>query len=149
MILFCLKQFYFSKQKHEMWDYFALYFFFFFFWGGSWPVAHGDSQSRGWNQSCRCQPRPQPQQCQSLAVSATYTIAYSNIGTLTHWARPGSKLCPHGYQLDSFHWAMMGTPTSLRHGLIKNKFSSPAFNLLWFNNWLKYKETRSSYGTVG
>ena len=33
----------------------------------------------------------QPQQCQTWATSVTYTIAHSNAGSLTHWARPGIK----------------------------------------------------------
>ena len=33
----------------------------------------------------------QPQQCQIWAASATYTTAHGNTGSLTHWARPGTK----------------------------------------------------------
>ena len=35
---------------------------------------------------------PQPQQHRIRAASVTYTTAYGNIGSLTHWARPGIKL---------------------------------------------------------
>ena len=34
-------------------------------------------------------PDPQPQQHQIQATSATYTTAYGNAKSLTHWARPG------------------------------------------------------------
>ena len=34
-------------------------------------------------------PQAQPQQCQIRAVSATYTTAHGNAGSLTHWSRPG------------------------------------------------------------
>ena len=36
-------------------------------------------------------PTPEPRQCQIWAVSATYARAYSNAGSLTHWARPGME----------------------------------------------------------
>ena len=32
---------------------------------------------------------PQPQQCQILDMSATYTTAHGNTGSLTDWVRPG------------------------------------------------------------
>ena len=41
------------------------------------------------NQSYSCQPTTPPQQCQIRAVSATYTRAHSNAGSLTHCAKPG------------------------------------------------------------
>ena len=34
-------------------------------------------------------PTPQPSQHWIQVASATYTTAYSNVGSLTHWARPG------------------------------------------------------------
>ena len=34
---------------------------------------------------------PEPQQQGIWAVSATYTTAHGNTGSLTHWARPGSE----------------------------------------------------------
>ena len=51
-------------------------------------VAYGSSQARGGNGSRICWPIPQPQQHQSQAVSATYTTAHGNVGSLTHWAGP-------------------------------------------------------------
>ena len=36
-------------------------------------------------------PTPQPQQCQIRVTSASYVAACGNAGSLTHWARPGTK----------------------------------------------------------
>ena len=36
-------------------------------------------------------PQPQPQQQGIQAMSATYTTAHGNLGSLTHWARPEIK----------------------------------------------------------
>ena len=55
------------------------------------PMSYGGSQVRGSNWSYSCQPTPQPQQRQIQAESVTYTIAHSNAGSLTHWARTGVK----------------------------------------------------------
>ena len=41
------------------------------------------------NQSCSCCPTPQPQQSQIWGLSAAYTTAHGNAGSLTHWAWPG------------------------------------------------------------
>ena len=55
------------------------------------PVAYGSSQTRGPVGAVA------PGLCQShsngwiQAVSATYTTAHSNAGSLTHWARPEIK----------------------------------------------------------
>ena len=48
----------------------------------------GSSQTRGRNFSCSCQPTPRPQPCQIRAMSATYTTAHGNTGSLTYWERP-------------------------------------------------------------
>ena len=53
------------------------------------------------NQSCSCQPKPKPQQSQIQAVSATYTTAHGNSGSLTHWRSQGLNPSPHGYYLGS------------------------------------------------
>ena len=57
------------------------------------PAAYGCSQDRvtGLNRSRSCWPPPQPQQHRIQASSVPYTTAYSNSGSLTHWARPGIK----------------------------------------------------------
>ena len=64
-------------------------FFLSFISLGLAPMAYGGSQDRGSNQSCW--PMPEPQQCQIRATSATYTTAYGNARSLTHWVKPGSK----------------------------------------------------------
>ena len=47
-------------------------------------AAHGGSV---W--SCSFRPTPPPQLHKIWAMSATYTTAHSNAGSLTHWTRPG------------------------------------------------------------
>ena len=67
----------------------------------------------GWgsNQSCSHQPMPQPQQCQIQAISATYTTAHGNVGSSTHWVRPGIKPTTPWFLVGFInHWAMTGTP---------------------------------------
>ena len=54
----------------------------------------------GSNRSCSCQPMPQPLQHQIRVTLASYTIAHSNTGSLTHWGWPGIE--PAG--------STMGTP---------------------------------------
>ena len=66
-------------------------------------------QGLKWRYSCW--PRPQQQQRQIQALSTTYTTASGNARCLTHSARQGLKLHPHGYQsglLPLSH--TMGTP---------------------------------------
>ena len=65
----------------------------------------------GSNQSSSPQPTPEPQQRHIWAVSATYTTAHGNAGSLIHWARPGIKSTT-SWLLVGFvnHWATMGTP---------------------------------------
>ena len=62
--------------------------FFFSFFLKTAPVAYGSSQARGSNRSYSCRPTPQPQQHWIQAESKTYTTAYGNAGSLTHWVRP-------------------------------------------------------------
>ena len=59
---------------------------FFFFSFNIWKFP-----GKGSNQSCSCRPPPQPQQCRMRMTSVTYTTALSNVGSLTHWARPGME----------------------------------------------------------
>ena len=65
-----------------------LFFFFFFLGLNLWQMKF-----LGWgsNQSCSSRPIPQPQQHWIRSLSATYTTACSDAGSLTHWARPGIK----------------------------------------------------------
>ena len=79
---------YFSTSSHSLLLLGLLLFIFLF---RTTPVAYGSSQARGLNQSYSCWPTPQPQQRQIRATSETFTTAQGNIGSLTHWARPGIK----------------------------------------------------------
>ena len=55
-------------------------------------AAYGSSQSRSLiRAAAACWPAPQSQQCWIQASSVSYTTALSHTGSLTHWARPGSK----------------------------------------------------------
>ena len=65
-----------------------LWGFFGFFWKGA-HLQYMEVPRLGVDQSCSCRPTPEPQQCQIQAVSATYTTAQGNTGSLTHGARPG------------------------------------------------------------
>ena len=67
------------------------------------PAACGSFQTRGWILAI-----PQSQQHQIQATSATYIIACSNAGSLTHWVRPEIK--PISYVRFLTHWATTGTP---------------------------------------
>ena len=53
-------------------------------------TAYGSSQARV-ELEVQLLVSPQPQQCGIPAMSATYTRAHSNTGSLTHWAKPGIK----------------------------------------------------------
>ena len=48
------------------------------------PTACGGSQARGPIRATAAGPIPQPQQHQIRAISATYTTAHGNAGSLTH-----------------------------------------------------------------
>ena len=66
------------------WD--ANFFFFFFCFLGSHPWKFP-----GWgtNRSYSC--RPMPQQRHIRALSATYSTAHGNAGSLTQWVRAGTE----------------------------------------------------------
>ena len=63
------------------------------------------------NQSYSWWPTPQPQQHGIRAASETYTPAYGNARSFTHWGRPGIKPAS-SWMLVRFinHWAMMEAP---------------------------------------
>ena len=63
--------------------------FLFFFQGRTHCIWKFPGQ--GWNWSCKCWPTPQPQQRQIRVAFATYTTAFGNTRSLTHWARPGTE----------------------------------------------------------
>ena len=50
------------------------------------PTAYGSSQARGWIGAAATL---QPHQHRTWAVSANYTAAHHNTGSLTHWLKPG------------------------------------------------------------
>ena len=50
---------------------------------------HMEVPRLGANSSCSHWPIPQPQKHQTQAVSAAYTTAHGNTGSLTHLVRPG------------------------------------------------------------
>ena len=60
--------------------------FFFFLFAFSRAASHGIWRfpGEGSNWSCSRRPTPQPQQCGIQDVSATYTTAHGNTGSLTH-----------------------------------------------------------------
>ena len=86
-----------------IWDYaniliflkFLFIYLYFVFLGPH--TRHMEVPRLGLSGSCSCLPTPQPQTLQIWAVSATYTTADGSARSLTHWVRPGSNLCPHGY----------------------------------------------------
>jgi len=73
---------------------FYLYIYLVFCLFSAALTAYGGSHARG-QISCCCQPIPQPHQHQIRAVSATYTTAHGNAGSLTHWQGQGSNPQPH------------------------------------------------------
>ena len=69
----------------------ALYFFsllFFFLW---LHLQHMEVPGSGVESKLQLRPMPQPWQHQIGITSVTYYAACRNIGSLTHWARPGIK----------------------------------------------------------
>ena len=59
-------------------------FLFFFAFSRAAPAAYGGSQARGLIGAVAAKPMSEPQQRGILAVSATYTTAHGNAGSLTH-----------------------------------------------------------------
>ena len=62
--------------------------FFFFFLFMAVPVAYGSYWARVWI-GAAAGFKLQPWKHQIQAAPETYATAYSNSGSLTHWARPG------------------------------------------------------------
>ena len=68
----------------------SIYSFFSLFLFMTALVAYGSKFSGlGLNRSYSCRPPPQPQQDWIWEESVTYTVAYGNVGSLTHWVGPG------------------------------------------------------------
>ena len=64
--------------------FFCLVFFVFFAISWAAPAAYGGSQVRGLIGAIAPVLRQEPQQLGIRAMSATYTTAHSNAGSLTH-----------------------------------------------------------------
>ena len=73
----------------ELMHFFDLFKFFFCLFRAA-PTAHGVPRL-GVESELQLLAYPQPQQYQIRAASVTYTTAYVNTGSLTHWVRPGIK----------------------------------------------------------
>jgi len=85
-----------------------------FFGGGGYlfaisraaPMAHGGSQARGRIGAVAAGG--------IRAMSATYTTAHGNTGSLTRWSRPGIKPTTSWFLVGFInHWATTGTPDLL------------------------------------
>ena len=89
-----------------------LHFFSFFFCFLEPHPRHIEvPRLEGSNQSCSCWPTAWPQQHQIRAVSATYTTAHSNAGSLTHWAMSGIEPVSSWMPVRFVnHWATTGAP---------------------------------------
>ena len=123
----------------------GFFFFFCLFLFRAAPTPLGGSHDTGLNRSCNRWPMPQPQQHRIWAVSVIYTTAHGNLGSLTHWVRPGIKPTS-SWMLVRFinRWAMRGTPkylpvfiatdtvfTVLRLSFVANTECYPSFTL-WY-----------------
>ena len=82
-----------KKQTHFSIDSKKKEFFFFclFVFSRAAPEAYGGSQARGWIGAVAAKPTPEPQQHGIRAMSANYTTAHSNTGSLTHWVSQGME----------------------------------------------------------
>ena len=78
----CQLPFYYLRKK----DYKMFALIFFSFYGHTCSIWKSLGQGLNWSYSWDLQ---QPRQHQIWAVSVTHTVASSNTGSLTHWARPG------------------------------------------------------------
>ena len=66
-----------------------LFFFFFFSFLGPHPGHMEVSKARDQIRATATSLTPQPQQLEIRAVFVTCTTAHSNVGSPTHWGRPG------------------------------------------------------------
>ena len=117
----------------------SLSFFFVFFL--QLDLWHMES-----NQSHSCRPMPQPQQHHIWPTSVTYTAAFSNTRSSTHWVRSGiepSSSWTHVKFLT--HWATVGTPraSALRASCVSICSSGshyPSSQVAWeegYSRWLE------------
>ena len=97
-----------SSSSHSRAEGAPSFFLVFLPFSRAAPTAYGGSQS---NQSCSRRPTPQPQQRRIRAVSATYTTAHGNAGSLNPLSKARDPTC--NLMVPSrirFHCAMTGTP---------------------------------------
>ena len=71
---------------------------------------------------------PQPQPPQTEAMSATYTTAYGNVGSLTHWVGPGFELTPS--------WILVGFVTPEPQWEVLFFYSFPSWFLTGY--WVEF-----------
>ena len=95
----------------RLWMMLSWTFFFFFFASGSVPKAYGDSQAKGLNQSCHCQPQPQqsvPDRSKPRLQPTPQLTAMPDPNPLSEATdRTHSLMVPSRIR---FHCAMTGTP---------------------------------------
>jgi len=113
------------------------FIFFFFFFPLSFCLFLGCSRGKwsfpGWgsNRTCSHWPTPQPHSHSNVgirAVSATYTTAHGNSGSLIHWARSGIKPATSWFLVGFVnHCATTGTPPFhlLNHFFLTLDFKQP------------------------
>ena len=92
-----------------------VFFFFFFlsllFLFRAAHMAYGSSQARSWIQAAAASLHHSHSNVGIWATSATYITAHSSAGSLTHWARPGIEMPPHGhYVMFLTCWDTTGNP---------------------------------------
>ena len=108
--------FYFSSKTSRPQSSFFFFFFLVFCLFRATPKAYGSSLAGGRIRAVAAsQPTPHPEQLGIWATSATYTTAHgnSNIGSLTHWARPGIEPASSWMSVRFInHWAMTPRPQS-------------------------------------
>ena len=94
---------------------FQLFFFFgLFSFSGAALEAYGDSWARGLIGAVAAKPTPEPQQRGVQALSAAYTTAHGNTGSLTHRPRPGMEPETSWFLVRFVnHCATMGTQLSI------------------------------------
>ena len=79
--------------------YLFIYLFIYLFSFNGCTCSTWKFPGQEWNRSCSCQPTSQPEQCQIRTMPVTHAATPGNARSLTYWSRPGTELCPHGYQL--------------------------------------------------
>ena len=119
-------------------SFFILFIYLFFM---DAPATYGSSWAMELNWNYRCRPMPQPLQSLIWVITVTYTTAWGNAGSLTHWLRPGIEpmsswtLCrvlntlSHNWNSSSLSFFMAFVLKSI---LPDYEYVTPAFLLLPF-----------------